>query len=80
MKFGSVVSVCTAFLKGWFEISDSRIAKAIGSHEVRMPKPLMTNVLSITSPICARLEGVENMEVNHSNPTNSQSESWNGGR
>ena len=80
MKLGRVVRVCTAFLKGWFLISDSRMAKAMGSQEVRMPRPLMTKVLHSTSQICLRLEALENMEMNHSKPTNSQSVSLKGGR
>ena len=37
IKFGSVVSVCTIFLKGAFFISVRKIAKMTGRTEVRMP-------------------------------------------
>lgn len=79
MKLGIVVSVCTAFLKCLFLISDSRMAKAIGIQEVSSPKPLITKVFRSTSHSCKRFSGVLTMLRNQSIPTKAQSDRLLGG-
>ena len=68
MKLGMVVKVCT---KRWNLVertSASSTAKAMGSQEVAMPRPLITSVLRSTRIRSFVVAGSENRKLNHLKP------------
>ena len=79
-KLGSVVIVCTAFRKGMHLISFKKIAKIIGSQEVRIDRPLMAKVLRMTSSVCSSRIGLSTRYLNHFSPWKSSKEKGLGGR
>jgi len=69
MKLGTVVKVCTNLLNLTFLISERKIAKAIGSQLVAIPRPLMARVFFSTRTISLTVAGFSNSSVNHLKPT-----------
>ena len=69
MKFGTVVSVCTTRRNFMFLISQRKIANAIGSQLVKIPRPLIASVFFRTRMISLTVAGFLNNCVNHLNPT-----------
>jgi hypothetical protein len=80
IKLGMVVKVCTTFLKGAWLIKLRKMAKAMGSQEKRMERPLMAKVFVMTLNICRRLDALVKRFTNQSMPTNLVSKSLKGGR
>ena len=69
MKLGIVVKVWTNCLKRVFLISERKIANAIGSQLVAIPRPLIARVLRSTITISFLVASFWNNCVNHLKPT-----------
>ena len=78
MKFGIVVSVCTAFLKGLHFTSFKNTANSTGRKEVAIPSKLMANVFFNTINSCDTCVGLLNRDLNHFSPTNSHWDNFKG--
>ena len=79
MNLGSVVTVCTNFLKGTHLISLRNTAKIMGNHENSKLIPLIANVFLITPSSCLIFTSFSNMDLNHLRPTKFFHSSGNGG-